>query len=109
MLSHEGRLLRALETAQIMKGSYQVLKTFLRTEKGAVEAVRNKYLFSVVKDANKIQIKKAVEDIYKVEVTSVNTQVMPGKLKRVRREQGRTPDWKKAVVTLKEGQKIDLV
>jgi len=67
-----------------------------------------KYLFSVSKSANKIQIKKAVEDIYKVKVLNVNTQMVPGKLKRVRTQLGRTPDWKKAVVTLKEGQKIDL-
>ena len=91
-----------------MKGSYQVIQTLLRTEKGGSQAKDNKYFLSVRKDANKIQIKQAVEDIFKVKVLSVNTQVMPGKLKRVRTQQGRTPDWKKAVVTLKEGQKIDL-
>ncbi len=92
-----------------MSESYSVLSTLLRTEKGSFQAESNKYIFSVRKTANKIQIKKAVEDIYKVKVTGVNTQVMPGKLKRVRAQLGRTPDWKKAVVTLKEGQKIDLV
>ncbi len=87
---------------------YDILKTLLRTEKGAAAAAQNKYLFSVRRDANKIQIKQAVEDIYKVKVDSVNTVVMAGKLKRVRRDAGMTPDWKKAVVTLKEGQKIDV-
>ena len=91
-----------------MKDSYRVINTLLRSEKGALAAAQDKYLFSVNKSANKIQIKKAVEEIYKVKVQGVNTQVMSGKLKRVRYQIGRTPDWKKAVVTLKSGQKIDL-
>ena len=91
-----------------MKNSHVILNTLLRTEKGAVLAVENKYLFSVQKGANKIEIKKAVEDIYKVKVQDVNTQVVNGKMKRVRQQAGKTPDWKKAVVTLKDGHKIDL-
>ncbi len=91
-----------------MKDTYTVLNNLLRTEKGASQLEDNKYLFSVKKDANKIQIKRAVEVIYKVKVTQVNTQVMPGKLKRVRYQMGKTPDWKKAVVTLKQGQKIEI-
>lgn len=92
-----------------MTSSYTILNTLLRTEKGSVQVEDRKYFFSVSKDANKIQIKKAVEDVYKVKVQSVNTVVVPGKNKRVRREEGRTPEWKKAVVTLKDGHKIDLV
>ena len=91
-----------------MKDSHTVLKALLRTEKGATQVTENKYLFSVQKDVNKIEIKKAVEDIYKVKVGHVNTQVMPGKIKRVRSVAGKTPEWKKAVVTLKSGHKIDL-
>jgi len=91
-----------------MKNSHVILNTLLRTEKGAVLAVENKYLFSVQKGANKIEINKAVEDIYKVKVQDVNTQVVNGKMKRVRQQAGKTPDWKKAVVTLKDGHKIDL-
>ena len=91
-----------------MKDSYVILKTLLRTEKGAVQAKENKYLFNVQTTANKIEIKKAVEDIFKVKVQDVNTQVMNGKLKKVRQQVGKTPDWKKAVVTLKDGHKIDL-
>ena len=91
-----------------MTGAYLVLKSLLRTEKGAVQATHNQYLFSVKKDANKIEIRKAVETIYKVKVSAVNTQVMPGKLKRVRAKAGMTPEWKKAIVTLKTGHKIDL-
>ena len=91
-----------------MKEAISILKALLRTEKGTLQAVNNKYLFSVKKDANKIQIKRAVEDAYKVKVDKVNTQLTPGKAKRVRQQMGQTPDWKKAVVTLKAGQKIDL-
>ncbi|MCG3176436.1 MAG: 50S ribosomal protein L23 [Candidatus Omnitrophica bacterium] len=88
---------------------YSVIKNLLRTEKGVRQLVENKYFFSVRKDANKVQIKKAVEDLYKVKVDSVNTQVVPGKTKRVRYQIGKTPEWKRAVVTLKDGHKIDLV
>ena len=91
-----------------MNTSHTILNALLRTEKGVQQSASDKYFFSVKKSANKIQIKKAVEDVYKVKVISVNTQVVPGKLKRVRTQLGKTPDWKKAVVTLKEGQKIDL-
>ncbi|OIO39488.1 MAG: 50S ribosomal protein L23 [Candidatus Omnitrophica bacterium CG07_land_8_20_14_0_80_50_8] len=91
-----------------MNSSHTIIRALLRTEKGVRLQDDKKYLFSVSKSANKIQIKKAVEDIYKVKVLNVNTQMVPGKLKRVRTQLGRTPDWKKAVVTLKEGQKIDL-
>jgi len=91
-----------------MKNPHDVIKGMLRTEKGAVISPLNKYLFWVNNNANKIEIKKAVEDIYKVKVASVNTMIMRGKLKRVRYAMGVTSDWKKAVVTLKEGSKIDV-
>lgn len=91
-----------------MKQAYQIIKTPIRTEKGTVQAQENKYLFSVRNNANKIEIRKAVEELYKVKVESVNTVNMPGKQKRVRYQLGKTPDWKKAVVTLKTGHKIDL-
>ncbi len=91
-----------------MKESYSILKALLRTEKGALQSTQNQYLFSVRKTANKIEIKKAVEEVYKVKVAGVNTQVMPGKLKRVRQQVGLTPEWKKAIVTLQSGHHIDL-
>ena len=92
-----------------MKNPYSIVKTVFQTEKNAnYQLPQNKYLFSVATNANKIEIKNAIEEIYKVKVKSVNTQNVIGKLKRVRQQQGRTADWKKAVVTLKEGQKIDL-
>ncbi len=88
--------------------SYIVIKTLLRTEKSTLAEPLNKYLFLVEKKANKIQIKRAVEEIYKVKVHDVNTYVSPGKLKRVRHQLGRTVDTKKAVVTLAAGQKIEV-
>lgn len=85
-----------------------VIRGLLRTEKGTGIQPDNKYLFHVAKTANKMDIKKAVETIYKVKVQDVNTLVVPGKNKRVRYMLGRTPDWKKAVVTLKKDSKIDV-
>ena len=88
---------------------FDIVKTIIRTEKGTafLEPV-GKYLFWVQRNANKLQIKKAVEQIYKVKVTKVNTQICSGKSKRVRFQYGRTADWKKATVTLVQGQKIDV-
>jgi len=91
-----------------MKDPHDIVKGMIRTEKGANLMPLNKYLFWVAKSSNKIEIKKAVEDIYKVKVDGVNTVTMRGKSKRVRYVVGKTPDWKKAIVTLKEGSKIDV-
>nr|HPN66708.1 50S ribosomal protein L23 [Candidatus Omnitrophota bacterium] len=68
----------------------------------------NKYVFEVDKGANKNEIKKAIEQAYKVKVKDVNTMIMSGKWRRVRFKPGKTPDWKKAVVTLRAGDKIDV-
>lgn len=88
--------------------SHDIIKALLKTEKSTFFMEPDgKYLFLVNKVANKIQIKKAVEEIYKVKVKDVNTVISSGKNRRVRRELGRTPDFKKAIVTLKEGQKIE--
>ena len=91
-----------------MGSSYDILKSMLRTEKATFLLPENKYLFWVDKKANKIQIRKAVEDIYKVKVASVNTSMQRGKQRRVRYVQGKSPDWKKALVTLREGSKIEV-
>ena len=87
--------------------SYDIIITLLRTEKSTQLEPARKYLFLVDKKANKVQIKKAVEEIYKVKVSSVNTKISPGKLRVVRREAGYEPDKKTALVTLKEGNKIE--
>ncbi len=79
------------------------------TEKStAIADEQGKYAFRVPLRANKVEIRKAVEQLFKVHVTSVNTMRMRGKKKRVRFRQGMTPDWKKALVTLRKGEKIDL-
>ena len=90
-----------------MKDPYDVVKSLLRTEKGTSIEPLNKYLFSVDIKANKIEIKKAVEELYKVKVSKVNTMKVRGKMRRVRYKEGKTSDWKKAIITLKEGSKIE--
>jgi len=87
---------------------YAVIKSLLRTEKATVIAPYNKYIFWVDKRANKIDIRNAVEDIYRVKVVAVNVMNVVGKKKRVRYQQGLTSSWKKAIVTLKEGDKIEI-
>ena len=83
-----------------------IIKALLRTEKSTLYEPQAKYLFLVGKNANKIQVRHAVEELYKVKVKDVNTAIYPGKLKRVRYQLGKTCDFKRAIVTLKEGQKI---
>ncbi len=87
--------------------SHDIIKSLLRTEKSTVGEQSGKYMFLVSKAANKVQIRRAVEEIYKVKVTAVNTCIRFGKLKRVRYQIGRAADMKLAVVSLKEGQKIE--
>jgi large subunit ribosomal protein L23 len=80
----------------------------LITEKAQVQTALNKYAFEVDKRANKMQIKEAVEVAFSVRVTEVNTAMMKGKKKRYGRRESKLPDWKKAVVTLAPGEKIEL-
>ena len=87
---------------------HDIIKSLLRTEKGTNMLPENKYLFWVKIGANKVQIKKAVEQIYKVHVTSVNTIKVKGKPKRVRFKLGKTASWKKAIVTLRSGETIEM-
>ena len=78
------------------------------TEKSTAQMEQGKYTFRVPLAATKIQIRQAVEQIFKVKVQAVNTMRYEGKLKRMGRTQGRRSDWKKAVVTLKPGEAIEL-
>lgn len=87
---------------------YDVVKNLIRSEKGSFLQPNRQYLFEVAGYVNKIQIRKAIEEIYKVKVRSVNTTIMRGKNKKVRQEVGMTPNWKKAIVTLQEGQTIEV-
>lgn len=68
---------------------------------------KNEVAFKVARDANKVEIRNAVEELFDVVVTSVRTMSVRGKLKRLGRFEGRRASWKKAIVTLKEGQVID--
>lgn len=78
------------------------------TEKSTALMEQGKYTFRVPLAATKIQIRHAVEQIFKVKVQAVNTMRYEGKMKRLGRTQGRRSDWKKAVVTLKPGETIEL-
>ncbi len=93
-----------------MKPAHQIIDTILLTEKGTVlTEMNNQYIFKVHPDANKQEIKQAVKTLFKVDVTDVRTMNRKGKKKRERRPNyGTTADWKKAVVTLAEGNHIDL-
>jgi large subunit ribosomal protein L23 len=89
--------------------SYDIVKNLVRTEKSTSQEKQQKYLFRVATTATKIDIKRAVQEIYKVKVQDVNTVNVPGKLKRVRFKSGYSSSWKKAIVSLQEGQKIEVV
>lgn len=87
---------------------YGVIKKPLVTEKTTLEKdAKNVIAFEVERTANKIEIKEAVEKLFKVEVTSVKTVNVAGKVKRVGRQVGKRSNWKKAYVSLKEGNNVD--
>ena len=104
-----------------MRSAQTIIKRPILTEKGnrlretggAVEApaegveYSQKILFEVDRDANKLEIRDAVQKLFNVNVLEVRTQIVRGKLKRIGRFEGRRPHWKKAIVTLKAGQTIE--
>ncbi len=91
-----------------MKEAQEIIRRPLVTEKsGQQKETNNQYVFEVRKDANKIEVQQAVERLFKVKVLQVHTLNVLGKEKRVGRKYGKRPDWKKAVVTLKEGDRIE--
>ena len=93
-----------------MRDPRQVIVRPLVTEKSMrIKEERNAVTFQVVPDANKVEIRHAVETIFNVKVSDVRTATVRGKLKRMGRFQGRRSSWKKAVVTLAPGHKIELV
>ena len=85
--------------------SYDIIRRPIITEQSMDQVADRKYTFEVAKNANKIEIKKAVEEIFKVEVEKVTTMNYDGKPKRQGGFSGKRADWKKAVVKLKEGSK----
>lgn len=87
---------------------YDLITSPVITEKSTILSEQNKVVFRVPLNATKPQIKEAIEALFKVSVTSVNTMVVKGKTKRFRGVPGRRSDIKKAIVTLKDGQSIDV-
>ncbi len=102
----------ATKPAEDLKGttaqSYAVILHPMITEKSAVLASVGKYVFAVSATTNKVEIKKAVRTLYGVEPVAVNIVKMQGKKVNFRRQKGKRKDWKKAIVTLKEGQTIEV-
>lgn len=93
-----------------MRSIYSVIKKPLFTEKGsAIKESENKILVEVNKDANKLEIKQAIEEIFKVKVDKVATVMSHGKWKRYGKSIGRRSDRKKAIITLKKGEKLDFI
>lgn len=90
------------------KNAHKVLVNPLVTEKATVEGTMGKYIFKVAIDSNKIEIAKAIEDVYGVKPSSVNIIKMEGKRVRYGRITGKRSDWKKAIVTLPKGKTINV-
>ena len=94
-----------------MLHSYEILRRPLITEKNTLLNTEDKYVFEVAQDANKLDVKRAVEEVFKVEVQHVNMLNVKGKLRHSpgrRSTAGMTRSWKKAIVTLKPGNRIEL-
>jgi large subunit ribosomal protein L23 len=91
-----------------MKNSYDIILKPVITEKTVSMMEEGKYTFKVLKSANKFEIKNAIQEIFKVNVINVSTMNVKGKTKRMGRSEGKTASWKKAIVTLKEGQQIEV-
>ena len=92
-----------------MKNARTIIGQPLLTEKNHIlRDEENKYVFSVALEANKLEIRQAIEEIFDVQVVSVTTMRMKGKVKRLGRFEGRRPNWKKAIVKLADGEVIDL-
>jgi len=92
-----------------MRNLYSVVRRALLTEKTSQMREKNRYVFEVDRRAGKGEIKRAIEELFKVDVVEVRTMNVRGKIKRMGRFEGKRPDWKKAVVTLAEGNSIDLL
>lgn len=92
-----------------MKDHYQIIRRPLLTEKSdRLRETENQYCFEVNRVANKLEIKQAVEELFQVKVKQVRVQNVQGKVKRMGRFEGKRADWKKAFVTLQEGEVIEL-
>lgn len=95
-----------------MKSPYSILDRPVITERATILAEDKQnpqYVFKVAVDANKIEIRRAIEKAFNVKVNTVNTVLVKGKKKRQGRTEGKRPNWKKAFVTLEKGQSIDVL
>ncbi len=93
----------------MIKSFYDIIKRPLITEKAVVaKEMFGRYSFEVALTASKPVVRKAVEDFFKVKVQEIKTMIIHGKKRRIGRYSGKRPNWKKAIVTLEKGQKIDL-
>ncbi len=91
-----------------MKEAQKIIRKPWITEKSTRQKEEgSQYVFEVYRDANKIEIQSAIERLFKVKVLQVRTSNVMGKMKRLGKRYGKRPDWKKAIVTLKEGDRID--
>ena len=92
------------------KSAHDIIRTLQVTEKGSALLTQNKYMFDVARNANRIEIRHAVEELFRVRVTKVNTMNYRGKRKpeRSMRRYGKRADWKRAIGTLAQGQEIPL-
>jgi len=90
-----------------MKEAHQIIRKPMVTEKSTRQKEENQYVFEVMREANKVEIQKAIEKLFKVKVLQVRTSNVLGKMKRLGRKSGKRQDWKKAIITLKEGDRID--
>ena len=88
-----------------MKKAQDIILAHVITEKSMYGVAEKKYTFKVANDANKIEIAQAVEELFGVSVSKVNTVSVRGRFKRMGRNEGYRPDWKKAIVTLTESSK----
>lgn len=92
-----------------MISNEQIIDKPLVTEKSSIQRMAGVYVFSVIHEATKIDIKRAVEQLFKVKVRAVNTSNVKGKMRRTGKVAGLTKRWKKAYVRLEQGQKIDMI
>ena len=102
------RTIPRAETKLTRQQMYDIIRAPVITEKATIVSEHNQVIFRVPLGASKREVKAAVEGLFNVDVTAVNTIRVMGKLKRFRGRPGRRSDYKKAVVTLREGQRIDV-
>ena len=108
MKKRETKTAKAAKAPEVTARSFEIVRRPVITEKATLGSQHNQVTFRVAIDATKPEIKKAIESLFKVKVTAVNTVRVMGKLKRFRNRLGKREDYKKAIVTLAEGHSIDV-